>query len=506
MIFAKILVVVLLAVPLIDADTNCATESGALCIFPFEYEGEIFNECTDKDHHQMWCDTSGSWGNCGPDCTTNSATLSSVPDAKIKVVSLKLNSCGGNDILVEVCSQDQCCTIPIGNRERGEKYTETRLPNECRNVRASDSHRPWVEVKARNRQRCKGTVEVLTNFDRYEITLRINSRSRQTNYIGSSSYSTPDDSDSDLRSYSTPDDSDSDLPQTIPCPDPTVESCPTDRMRMRGHLPQLKNQICQFLCDQVVRLDPDMPSSETGYFCTPTQQPMPQPKWCCLDGRKNNIPGCNRLLQNGNESLDSVNDPCGNRCNRRKRGINVNVDPVFGRSVNSLQAYGADKKSYNTFNEQGAHIIQETIDHEEDKIVTTTTPQHHDLDFTKMVFDKESNHMMQVFLDHQKCVIHYQPMLPVSPNSGLFENLKVAEEENTYESPIDGLIQNRLVEKVSLKVYVNPNPMPFTSLPAKFQKHCPSTFTVYNAHMVDPRRVTPEDPNDLGRNITALSK
>ena len=73
-----------------------------------------------------------------------------------------------------------------------------------------------------------------------------------------------------------------------------------------------------------------------------------------------------------------------------------------------------------------------------------------------MVFDKESNHMMQVYLDYQKCVINHQPMLPVNPksNSGLFENFKVAEEENTYESPIDGLTKNRLVEKVSLEVYV----------------------------------------------------
>ena len=36
--------------------------------------------------------------------------------------------------------------------------------------------------------------------------------------------------------------------------------------------------------------------------------------------------------------------------------------------------------------------------------------------------------MMEVFLDHQECVINYQPMLPVSLQTGLFENLKVAEE------------------------------------------------------------------------------
>ena len=63
------------------SDTNCTTMSGpdpnALCIFPFEYNGEIFNECTDKEHDQMWCHTSEDWGNCGPDCTFSSGIPSS---------------------------------------------------------------------------------------------------------------------------------------------------------------------------------------------------------------------------------------------------------------------------------------------------------------------------------------------------------------------------------------------------------------------------------------------
>ena len=80
---------------------------------------------------------------------------------------------------------------------------------------------------------------------------------------------------------------------------------------------------------------------------------------------------------------------------------------------------------------------------------------------------------MQVYLDYQKCVIHNQPMLPVNPNSGLFENSKVAEEENTYESPIDGLTQNRLVEKVSLEVYGNPNPNTFHISSYKVSKALP---------------------------------
>ena len=52
-------------------------DPNALCIFPFEYNGEIFNECTDKEHDQMWCHTSEDWGNCGPDCKTSSGTPSS---------------------------------------------------------------------------------------------------------------------------------------------------------------------------------------------------------------------------------------------------------------------------------------------------------------------------------------------------------------------------------------------------------------------------------------------
>ena len=52
-------------------------DPNALCVFPFEYNGEIFNECTDKEHDQMWCHTSEDWGNCGPDCTTSSVTPSS---------------------------------------------------------------------------------------------------------------------------------------------------------------------------------------------------------------------------------------------------------------------------------------------------------------------------------------------------------------------------------------------------------------------------------------------
>ena len=65
-------------------------DPNALCIFPFEYNGEIFNECTDKEHDQMWCHTSEDWGNCGPDCTTSSGTPSSSTPMSISGKYLQL--------------------------------------------------------------------------------------------------------------------------------------------------------------------------------------------------------------------------------------------------------------------------------------------------------------------------------------------------------------------------------------------------------------------------------
>lgn len=40
---------------------------GAVCQFPFEYEGVVYNECTTEGHDQPWCYTDkadGKWGNC----------------------------------------------------------------------------------------------------------------------------------------------------------------------------------------------------------------------------------------------------------------------------------------------------------------------------------------------------------------------------------------------------------------------------------------------------------
>ena len=57
--------------------TPCYTVSGPeankKCIFPFvgPSSGQLYEGCTNEDYDQYWCRTNlttGTWGNCGPDC------------------------------------------------------------------------------------------------------------------------------------------------------------------------------------------------------------------------------------------------------------------------------------------------------------------------------------------------------------------------------------------------------------------------------------------------------
>ena len=55
--------------------SECTTVSGPdpnkPCVFPFEYNGIIYHECTEVDHDQFWCHTDQDWGNCGTNCEKN---------------------------------------------------------------------------------------------------------------------------------------------------------------------------------------------------------------------------------------------------------------------------------------------------------------------------------------------------------------------------------------------------------------------------------------------------
>ena len=60
---------------------ECKTNGGNVrdepCVFPFIYEGDVYQKCTAKSHDQHWCFTKinedgigvgGQWGNCGLGC------------------------------------------------------------------------------------------------------------------------------------------------------------------------------------------------------------------------------------------------------------------------------------------------------------------------------------------------------------------------------------------------------------------------------------------------------
>ena len=63
-------------------DQECKTESGPEldmpCIFPFNFQGDTYSECTSVEHVQPWCATEvyssgnyveGKWGNCNSYCS-----------------------------------------------------------------------------------------------------------------------------------------------------------------------------------------------------------------------------------------------------------------------------------------------------------------------------------------------------------------------------------------------------------------------------------------------------
>jgi hypothetical protein len=62
---------------------GCRTVEGKSCVFPFNYNGREYYQCTGVDHTMMWCAVKAngdynnddkSWGNCDPSCSGDAAT------------------------------------------------------------------------------------------------------------------------------------------------------------------------------------------------------------------------------------------------------------------------------------------------------------------------------------------------------------------------------------------------------------------------------------------------
>ena len=64
-----------------DSETMCKTVGGPRsntpCVFPFNFKGKLYQNCTSAEYTQYWCATKvganhsyidNEWGNCNSDC------------------------------------------------------------------------------------------------------------------------------------------------------------------------------------------------------------------------------------------------------------------------------------------------------------------------------------------------------------------------------------------------------------------------------------------------------
>ena len=66
---------------------GCATKDGQSCVFPFQYDGTSYSNCTTYNHDQLWCATEvdangeyigGQWGDCNSNCGTSKTSFVSL--------------------------------------------------------------------------------------------------------------------------------------------------------------------------------------------------------------------------------------------------------------------------------------------------------------------------------------------------------------------------------------------------------------------------------------------
>ena len=72
-----------LKIKLIGMSSNCKTEHGPPCVFPFTYRGKKYDSCSAKYGQKTWCSTKtyngnyirGHWGYCNKDCSEKSNSI-----------------------------------------------------------------------------------------------------------------------------------------------------------------------------------------------------------------------------------------------------------------------------------------------------------------------------------------------------------------------------------------------------------------------------------------------
>ena len=86
--------------------TNGNVASGTPCNFPFEYNGQIFSECTSQDWHTLWCSTTpvytGEWGECSCDNLRRGVKLHGEVSINENGPLVTLNAQGVHEVLAPI--------------------------------------------------------------------------------------------------------------------------------------------------------------------------------------------------------------------------------------------------------------------------------------------------------------------------------------------------------------------------------------------------------------------
>ena len=56
---------------LVSLAEKCETTDGTPCHFPFDYDGELYYRCTQKDNARYWCSTTAKYSTDDGDCSSN---------------------------------------------------------------------------------------------------------------------------------------------------------------------------------------------------------------------------------------------------------------------------------------------------------------------------------------------------------------------------------------------------------------------------------------------------
>lgn len=135
----------------------CKTDTGYLCLFPFDYGGKTYNECTDDIMPDPWCATGPNvnieWGYCDSNCFTSTTSTPAE------------NCDDGVDL-------EGCGTGPIAIGPKDAITGVVSCQNHCKNVNGAThftlrTNSPQLECRCKG---CIGTYRTKTGFVSGKIT------------------------------------------------------------------------------------------------------------------------------------------------------------------------------------------------------------------------------------------------------------------------------------------------------------------------------------------------